>query len=219
LLKLQNVFVKKQHDKSLLGGLKYILKGPTPLKLSLMGEIAAAFFSGMLNPFVGIYQVDIKMATVFIFAWVNVAEPAVDILFSLPAARFIGRFGRRKMAYLGHIIGICGRVLLVLIPSSLPQLLILYSVLGSVEGCLYLGFDAYSQEIIPQDVRGKWVGIRNTIIGTMGIFAPVLGGFLWTMNPDYLFWLQVVHWTIIAFPIMIILMEKYSTDGRVVSGN
>ena len=206
---------RKQKGSSFLDGFKTILGGPTPVKLMLLSDVTKIFVNGMISPFLGIYQIDVKMATLLIFALIGVAEPAMDILFSIPAARLVEKYGRKKASYVGHIIGIIARTVLVLTPTTLPQLLIGYRLLHSVEGCLYLGFDAYGQEIIPQEIRGKWVGLKNTIIGVMGVFTPVLGGLVWNINPDYLMWLPVLQWTFLAFPLMIILLERYSIDGMV----
>jgi MFS family permease len=214
--KLENVFIEKRVGReSLVEGLRLILAGPVPLKLMLVRDVVTMFVMGMCNPFQGIYQVDVKMATVFIFGWIGVAEPAVDILLSIPAGRLIEKYGRRKVGYAGHIAGIVARLLLVLTPRSFPELLILMTALGSLEGCLYLGFDAYGQEIIPQDIRGKWMGVLAVITGVIGVVAPVIGGFIWNVNPNYLFWLNVIQWAFVAFPIMIILIEKYSVDGKI----
>lgn len=104
------------------------------------------------------------------------AEPAVDIFFSIPASRIVEKYGRKRTSYIGHIVGILARTVLVLTLATFPQLLIGYSLLGSIEECLYLGYDAYGPEMIPQQICGKWTGIRNTILGVIGVFTPVLGG-------------------------------------------
>ena len=214
--KLKEVFIERKQESSIfLDSMRAVLYGPTPLKLMLISEVSRMFVVGMIRPFIGIYQVDVKMAPLFVFAWIGMAEPAVDIFFSIPAARLVERYGRKRTSYIGHTIGIISRAVLVLTPATIPQLLIGYSLLGSVEGCLYLGFDAYGQEIISQEIRGKWMGFRNMMIGALGVFTPVLGGLVWNNNPDYLMWLPVLHWALLAFPIMIVLLEKYSVDGRV----
>ena len=214
--RLENVFIERRRERpSLLKGLREVLGGSVPIKLMLLRDVSTMFVMGMVSPFIGIYQVDVKMATIFIFAWIGVAEPAVDIFLSIPAARMVEMYGRKRTAYVGHLIGIASRMVLVLTPASLPILLIGYSLLGSVEGCLYLGYDAYGQEIIPQEIRGKWMGVRNTIIGVIGVFTPVLGGLVWNVGPNYLMWLPVLQWTLVGLPIMVFLMERYSVDGMV----
>jgi hypothetical protein len=219
-VKLEDIFIKRDSEgASLSGGLKLIFGGSTPLKIILVRDIVTLFVTGMSGPFTGIYQVDVKMASVYIFGLIGVAEPAVDIFFTAAAARLIDQFGRRRMGYLAYFFGSIARLVLVLIPPAFPELLILQISIGSIEGCLMLGFDAYNFEIIPQEIRGKWIGFRSLILGLIGVVSPILGGFIWNMNPDYLFWMNFLEFTFVAFPIMIILIEKYSDDGMVKSSS
>ena len=212
--RLEPVNIKREKkSESILDGLRAITDSPLRLKLLLFSEITTLFVMTMMSPFRGIYQVDIKTATLIIFGWIGVAEPFIDIFFSIPLANLVEKYGRRKTAYVGHILGILARLLLVMTPTSLPSLLILVSVLGSLEGCLYVGMDAYSQEAIPQGMRGSYVGVKNLVAGLIGIAGPVIGGYIWGINPDLLFWIPVFQWSVIAFPILVLLMERYSTDG------
>jgi len=206
---------REEKSTNILDGVKALVNAPTPLKLLLLSEITTVFVMLMTGPFRGIYQVDIKMASIFIFGWIGVAEPAIDIFFSMPLANIVERYGRRKTAYIGHVFGILARLVLVITPVTLPQMLIMVSVLGSFEGCLYVGMDAYSQEAIPQKVRGSYMGLRNLIVGVTGVLSPIVGGYIWELNPDLLFWMPVVQWSLIAFPILVVLMERYSVDGNV----
>lgn len=129
-----------------------------------------------ISPFSNIYKVDIKLASIFIFGWIGVAEPAIDVFLSIPLANLVERYCRRKTAYLGHMVGMLARLMLVLTPPSLPMLLILVSVPRGLERYLYLGMDAYSQEIIPQRIRGSYTGLKSLIVGVAGIASPVIGG-------------------------------------------
>jgi MFS family permease len=206
---------RKEKNINILDGVKALINGPTPLKLLLISEVTTVFARLMVGPFRGIYQVDIKMASIFIFGWIGVAEPAIDIFFSMPLANIVETYGRRKTAYIGHIIGILARLVLVITPVTLPQFLIMVSVLGSFEGCLYVGMDAYSQEVVPQRVRGSYMGLRNLIVGCTSVLSPIVGGYIWELNPDLLFWIPVAQWSLIAFPILVVLMENYSMDGNI----
>ena len=210
------VHIKREtKSTNILDGVKAVINSPIPLKLLLISEITTVLAMLMVGPFRGIYQVDIKMASIFVFGWIGVAEPAVDIFFSIPLANLVERFGRRKTAYVGHVFGILARLVLVITPVNLPQMLVMVSVLGSFEGCLYVGMDAYSQEAIPQRVRGSYMGFKNLIVGVTGVLSPIIGGYIWELNPDLLFWMPVAQWSLIAFPILVVLMERYSMDGNV----
>jgi MFS family permease len=212
--RLESVNIEREKKSgSILDGLKAITDSPIQLKLLLFSEITTLFVMTMISPFRCIYQVDIKTASLIIFGWIGVAEPFIDIFFSIPLANLVEKYGRKKTAYIGHIFGILSRLILVLTPVSLPSLLIMVSVLGSVEGCLYVGMDAYSQESIPQRIRGSYNGVKNLVAGLIGIAGPVIGGYVWEINPDFLFWIPVAQWGLIAFPILVLLMERYSVDG------
>jgi MFS family permease len=207
--------IREARSTNILDGVKAVINSPTPLKLLLISEITTVFAMLMVGPFRGIYQVDVKMASIFIFGWIGVAEPAIDIFFSIPLANLVERYGRRKTAYVGHVFGILARLVLVITPVTLPQMLVMVSVLGSFEGCLYVGMDAYGQEAIPQRVRGSYMGLKNLIVGVTGVLSPIIGGYIWELNPDLLFWMPVAQWSLIAFPILVVLMERYSVDGNV----
>lgn len=213
---LKPVTIEREKESSnLLDGLKAVFDAPIQLKLLLFSEISTLFVMMMVSPFRGIYQVDIKTATLIIFGWIGVAEPFIDVFLSIPLANLVEKYGRKKTSYIGHIFGILARLLLVVTPVSLPSLLIMVSVMGSLEGCLYVGMDAYSQEAIPLRVRGSYNGVKNLIAGLIGIAGPVIGGYIWEINPDLLFWIPVAQWSIIAFPILVILMERYSVNGYI----
>lgn len=47
---------------------------------------------------------------------------------------------------------------------------------------MYLGWDAFSHEVVPQEVRGKYLGMRAVIVGIIGVIAPLLGGIIWSIN-------------------------------------
>jgi MFS family permease len=188
-----------------------IFQGSSALKLFFVKDVIQSFFGLMVRPFLGIYQVDVKMVTAFIIGYMGAGEMLVDVFLSLPMGRVISRFGRRKIAYIGHLIGLLARCILFLTPTSHPEFLILYSLLGSVEGCMYLGWDAFTHEVVPQEVRGKYLGMRAVIVGIIGVIAPLLGGIIWSINPNYLWWINAIQWALVAFPLMIVLMEKYSS--------
>lgn len=205
------IFDRDDDGAGVLQSFYSIFQGSSALKLFFVKDVLQSFFGLMVRPFLGIYQVDVKLVTAFIIGYMGAGEMLVDVFLSLPMGGVISRFGRRKIAYIGHLIGLLARCILFLTPSSHPEFLILYSLLGSVEGCMYLGWDAFTHEVVPQEVRGKYLGVRAIIVGVIGIIAPLLGGVIWDLNPDYLWWINALQWAFVAFPLMIVLMEKYSS--------
>jgi MFS family permease len=187
-----------------------VFRGSTTLKILFIRDIILSFFASMSRPFLGIYQVDEKMATAFILGYMGASEMLVDVFLSIPMGKVISKYGRRRIAYAGHLVGVLARCILFLIPRSHPEVLVLYAVLGSVEGCMYLGWDAFALEVVPQEVRGKYLGLRAVMVGMVGVLAPILGGIVWNLNPDYLWWIDALQWTLIAFPLMVIAMQRHT---------
>ncbi len=211
--KLDDVLFDRTESRyGILRSFTVLFQGSPAIQLFFMKDIVQTFFTLMVTPFLGIYQVDIKLATAVILGAMGAGEMIVDVFLSLPIGGVITRFGRRRMAYLGHLVGFAARCVLFLTPRGHPEFLILYSLLGSVEGCLYLGWDAFTQEIIPQTMRGRYLGIRAVTVGVIGMIAPIIGGLIWNINPDLLWWINALHWLVIAFPFLILLMEKYSRE-------
>ncbi|MBT4319322.1 MFS transporter, partial [Candidatus Bathyarchaeota archaeon] len=64
---------REEESSNILDGVRALIDAPTPLKLLLLSEITTVFAMLMTGPFRGIYQVDIKMASIFIFGWIGVA--------------------------------------------------------------------------------------------------------------------------------------------------
>ncbi|MDQ1279335.1 MAG: hypothetical protein QG670_597 [Thermoproteota archaeon] len=212
---LDEIIVKRSEEQTgFLKSFSSIFQGSTALKILFIKEILQSFFGLMSRPFLEIYQVDVKLATAFILGYMGAGEMIVDVFLSLPISGLILKFGRRKIAYIGHLVGLLARSILFLTPASHPEVLILYSILGSIEGCMYLGWDAFALEVVPQEIRGKYLGVREMFVGIMGIFAPLVGGIIWEISPDYLWWINALQWTFVAFPILILLMEKYDRHLR-----
>ena len=211
--KLDSVlFDRPTSHHGILHSFKALFQGSPAIQLFFIKDIVQTFFTLMVTPFLWIYQVDIKLATAIILGTMGAGEMIVDVFLSLPIGGVIARFGRRRVAYFGHLVGFITRCVLFLTPQGHPEFLIIYSLLGSVEGCLYLGWDAFTQEIIPQTMRGRYLGVRAVTVGVIGMVAPIIGGLIWNINPNLLWWINALHWLFIAFPFLIILMEKYSKE-------
>jgi len=42
----------------------------------------------------------------------------------------------------------------------------------------------------------------------IGIPAPLIGGYIWDINPDYLWWIAFIYYLIIAIPFMRLVSDK-----------
>ncbi len=132
---------------------------------------------------------------------------AITVLLSLPAGRLADRFGRRKVAYFSRVFGWAAVLITIFTPTTHPEYLILASLLQGFQTALFIGWTAFNQEIVPQSMRGRWSGITMLVHGVIGVIAPVLGGIIWNLNPDYLWWIYLIGDAFIVLPLMIMIPD------------
>ena len=75
---------------------------------------------------------------------------------------------------------------MILAPLTHPELLILAGVLQGSLQLMFIGWHAFEQELVPLKARGRYMGITLTLNGVATVFAPILGGIIWNLNPNYI---------------------------------
>jgi hypothetical protein len=50
--------------------------------------------------------------------------------------------------------------------------------------------------------------------GLVGVIAPLVGGTVWSLNPDYMWWISLFCDVFIILPLMIIIGYKVSTANE-----
>jgi MFS family permease len=181
------------------------------LTLLLLRQCVVRFAWQIRIPFSGIYLVDVKGADQFILGLRGTASTAISVLFSIPAGFFAEKVGRRKLAYFTRIFWWMGLVITIFTPLTHPEYLILASSLESLNMVMFVGWSAFTQEAIPLPARGRWSGINMLVNGLVGVIAPIVGGAVWDLNPDYIWWISLCCDAFIVFPLMIIIGYKVST--------
>jgi hypothetical protein len=70
---------------------------------------------------------------------------------------------------------------------------------------MFIGWSAFSQEAVPLEARGRWLGVNMLVNGLVGIIAPIIGGVIWNLNPDYLWWISLLCDVFLVLPLMIVI--------------
>jgi MFS family permease len=107
-----------------------------------------------------------------------------------------------------------GLVITIYTPSTHPEYLILASALQSLNMVMFVGWSAFTQEIIPLSARGRWSGVNMLVNGLVGVIAPLVGGVVWSLNPDYIWWISLFCDAVIILPLMIIIGYKVSNADK-----
>ena len=96
------------------------------------------------------------------------------------------------------------------------QYLIIASLMEGLQTALFIGWTAFDQELIPLEGRGRWSGITMLTHGIIGVIAPILGGVIWNLNPDYIWWINLIGDAFIVLPLMIMIPDIRGKSAQAV---
>ena len=200
-------FTREKRETSVFNHLFSMLNDVPGLKLLLLRQSVQTLISHIRMPFRGIYLVDVKGASAYILGWRGSIATATTVLFSIPAGRLADRYGRRKIAYISRVFGWAAILITLYTPLAHPEYLIIASFMEGLQTALFIGWTAFDQELIPLEARGRWSGINMLTHGIIGVIAPILGGVIWNLNPDYIWWINLIGDAFIILPLMIMIPD------------
>jgi MFS family permease len=185
------------------------------LKWILLMEFIRTFFMQMRFPLIQLYFYEIKNADAYILGLQGTVATAVTLLLSMPMGSITDKVGRRKMAYISQVVYAICVLMPILTPATHPEYLLLYNIFSSIGSSMEFGWFAFTQEYIPLEMRGRWVGISTMMTALIGIPAPIIGGIIWGINPDYLWWISFVFYLFISIPLMLMIPERKNKDQTI----
>ena len=178
------------------------------LRMILLLNLVRSFFLQMRMPLMQVYFYEVKNADAFIIAYQSTIATAATLLFSVPISNLADRVGRRKMGYISQLIYVLCMLAAVLTPASQPIWLLLYSFFSSLGAAMDVAWNAYIQEYIPLEMRGRWMGVNTTFSSLVSIPGPIIGSIIWSINPDYLWWISFVFYLFLAIPLRMRIPER-----------
>ncbi len=162
----------------------------------------------MRMPLIQLYSYEVKNAGAYIIGFQGTVSTAVTLLLSVPMGNLTYRVGRRRMAYMSQIVFAACVLAAVLTPPTHPEFLLLYSLLSALGSTMEIGWHAFIEEYIPLELRGRWSGVSTMATALVGIPAPIIGGLIWDVNPDYLWWIGFAYYLLLAIPLMRSVPER-----------
>jgi MFS family permease len=190
-----------KEKKNLLQSITEIFKHVPGLKMILILNLVRAFFVNIRMPLVQLYFHEIKNANAFVLAYQNTVSTGATLLLSVPIGNLAPKIGKRRMGYISQIMYSLCVLFAVITPPDQPMWLLAYSLFSSLGMSFDVGWNAYIQEYIPLETRGRWMGINTTLCSLVGVPAPLIGSLIWDINPNYLWWISFVFYLFLAIPL------------------
>lgn len=201
-------FKRKTQRIGILSHFFTVFKEVPLLKLLLLTSCIMRFGMSVGMPFMTLYMVDMKSANEFILGWRGTVQTALTVILSIPIGTLADRIGRMKVASFGRLFGCVGILFMILTPSTHPEYLIITGVFEAFRMIMFVGWQAFIQELVPLEGRGRFSGVSMLLNGMVGIIAPLLGGLLWEINPNYIYWIRLLIDALVTVPLMILLGYK-----------
>lgn len=185
-----------------------IFKQVPGLKMILLLNMVRVFFINIRMPLMQLYFHEIKNADAFVLAYQNTVSTGVTLLLGVPIGNLDTKLGKRRMGYISQIMYALCVLAAVLTPPDQPIWLLAYSLFSSLGMAFDIGWNAFIQEYIPLDTRGRWMGINTTLSSLAGIAGPLIGSYIWDLDPDYLWWISFIFYGFLAIPLRMSIPEK-----------
>jgi MFS family permease len=201
-------FERSPHEPDALRSTLDVFRRAPGMRMILLLNVVRAFFIDIRLPLIQLYSYEVKNAGAWIIGFQGTVSTATMLLFSVPMGNLTDRIGRRKMAYLSQVAFAACVLSAVLTPATHPELLLVYSFLHGLAHTMEVGWTAFLEEYIPLELRGRWSGINTMATALVGIPAPIIGGLIWEVNPDYLWWIGVFFYLFLAIPLMRSVPER-----------
>jgi MFS family permease len=205
-------FTRSTQKTGVLSHFMSVFQKAPVLKLLLLRFCAMRCIMDLRMPFMGIYMADVKGADELIIGLRGTMSTLLIVLLSMPAGRLAEKIGRRRLAYFGRVFGWIATLIMILTPTAHPEYLIISGLMEGFRMVTFIGWMAFDQELIPLDARGRYSGVSMLANGIVGTIAPIVGGLIWNLNPDYIWWISLFGDVFIVLPLMIIIGYKVSKN-------
>ncbi len=183
-----------------LGDMAEVMGGGRKLKtMIVVGALGALVWSTMEN-FVFLYAAEVKGADELVLGLMTTVSTIAAIIFSVPMNRFADTRGR-KFAFISVRPALWLSFAIVILARNPYWLLLAWFLRGVAMSSS--AYQTLMMELVPQEQRGRWLGISNTFSALVRVGAPILGGYLYNSSyPSLIFVIPLVVDMVFRIPIL-----------------
>jgi len=182
---------------------KDVFKGEKYLKRLILSTCIRNFTMSMCFSFISLYMYE-KQATPFIFGISGLIRTVFALVFTLPVSQLADKIGRKNTILVLRPLMYIEWLSLVLAPS--PEWLLIHAAMTGFPYEIFL-WNTFTIEFVSPEKRGRWNGLLNLFNGTVSIFAPIIGAWIYQFNSWIIFIIPVIADLLIRMPILIQLPD------------
>ncbi|RLF20230.1 MAG: hypothetical protein DRN15_10680 [Thermoprotei archaeon] len=175
------------------------------LRKWIMVEMLGGYVWDMTSPFIWIYAIAAKGADEMIVGLMGFGFNVANVIGSPLAGKLTDRIGRVKTILLFRPLFYLSLILLIIAPS--PELLIIAWTIRGLWFSSSAAFMALTMELVPEEDRGKWLGIRSLFSTLARSPAPAIGGILYSIRPELPFIVSLVVDATLRLPLIASMPE------------
>jgi MFS family permease len=132
--------------------------------------------------YIPLYAKQVKGASTLVLGFMDSGYWLAVVLLALPVGLAADRLGRKKIILALTPVYCLG---LLLLGSAQNDIALL--VAGALNGFTMLAGVTESSitvELVPRELLGSWFGVLGFFMGIASFAAPILGGYLWGIDPS-----------------------------------
>lgn len=155
--------------------------------------------------YVPLFAAEMKHADQFVLGGMSTASMVVPLLLSIAIGRLADTIGRKKVIYITTPIYCLSLLLLVYAPG--PTTLLASGILQGFYMLVWTTQTAMTTELVPTPLLGRWWGTLGLFDGLVSVFAPIVGGTIWSsIGPAYVFFF-LIFTQILTIPLLLTVPE------------
>ncbi len=187
-------------------GMIEMLRNRKWLQRWILLEALGGYVWGITMPYIMIYAVKYKGATPIILGLMGSALNLASVVAGVPIGRLADKIGRIKVLVAIRPVFYASILMLLLAPN--PWYLVVAWTLRGLFFSSTSVWQTVAMELVPEEERGRWSGIKGLISGLIRIPSAPIGGYLWTyFGPEAPFIVALLIDAFIRLPLIYMTPE------------
>ncbi|MCS7364128.1 MAG: MFS transporter [archaeon GB-1867-035] len=183
-----------------------ILRNRRWLQRWVIVEALGGYVWGTTTPYIMIYAVEYKGASPWILGIMGTILNAFSFASSIPIGRLGDKIGRIKTLVMIRPAFHLSLLLFIFAPN--PYFLIIAWAFRGIFFSSMALWQTIAMELVPEEERGRWSGIKGFLSGLARIPSSIVGGYMWTyLGPQTPFIAALIIDLFIRLPLLYMTPE------------